>query len=158
MANIERRLRIGRRVVLGAAVVVTVLCAGLLFAAIRNDHAIESHLGRAQADVDSVAFDRTIIRYVAQDGNLHSPSTGVLYPSGLTAGDLVWVEYDTTDPDLVRVAGRTAELTWVPLGSTALVTWVVAGPLLWWLGRRRKNLGAPGEPAAEAVAEESPAA
>ena len=134
----ERRLVIGRRVVLGVAALITVLCVGLLFAAIRNDSAITGHLGVANAQVDSVTFDRTIIRFETPDGVVHIPANGVLYPSGLTTGDLVRIEYDTGNPELARVAGRTATLTLLPLGTTVLVTWLAVSGLLWWLRRRSR--------------------
>ncbi|GLY63705.1 DUF3592 domain-containing protein [Amycolatopsis taiwanensis] len=135
----ERRLRIGRRVVLVVAVLISVLCVGLLLAAIRNDSAITGHLGVANAEVDSVSFDRTIIRYETPDGIVHIPANGVLYPRGLAAGDLVRIEYDTTNPELARVAGRTATLTLLPLGTTMLGTWLVAGGLLWWIRQRTRT-------------------
>ncbi|GAB3009027.1 hypothetical protein GCM10017788_52750 [Amycolatopsis acidiphila] len=135
---------------LGAAVLITVLCVGLLLAAIRNDEAITSHLGAANAEVDSVSWDRTIIRFDTPDGIVHIPANGVLYPGGLVAGDLVRVEYDTANPELARVAGRTATLTLLPLGTTTLVTWVVAGGLLWWIRYRSRR-------ATPAVAEPAPA-
>jgi hypothetical protein len=135
----ERRLRIGRRVVLGIATLITVLCVGLLLAAIRNDQAITGHLGTANAQVDSVSWDRTIIRFDTSDGIVHIPANGVLYPNGLVAGDLVRIEYDTTNPDLARVAGRTATLTLLPLGSTTLITWLVAAALLWWIRYRSRH-------------------
>jgi hypothetical protein len=145
----ERRQRIGRRFVLGAAVLITVLCIGLLLAALRNDQAITGHPGAANARVDSVSFDRTIIRFETPDGIVHIPANGVLYPGGLVVGDLVRIEYDTTNPDLARVAGRTATLTLLPLGSTILVTWLVATALLWWMRHRARRLTpAPAEPAA----------
>ncbi|WP_446681607.1 DUF3592 domain-containing protein [Amycolatopsis halotolerans] len=115
------------------------MCVSLVFAAFRNDNAIESHLGTATATVESVAFDRTIIQYQTPDGIVHSPPTGVLYPSGLAAGQLVAIEYDATNPELTRVAGRTATLTLLPVGMTVLITWLVAGPLLWWLRRLIKR-------------------
>jgi hypothetical protein len=135
----ERRRRIGRRVVLGVAALITVLCVGLLLAAIRNDQAITGHLGTANAQVDSVSWDRTIIRFDTQDGIVHIPANGVLYPSGLVTGDLVRIEYDTTNPDLARVAGRTAMLTLLPLGTTTLITWLVAAALLWWIRYRSRH-------------------
>ncbi|WP_425546132.1 DUF3592 domain-containing protein [Amycolatopsis albidoflavus] len=122
------------------------MCVSLVFAAFRNDNAIESHLGTATATVESVAFDRTIIQYQTPDGIVHSPPTGVLYPSGLAAGQLVAIEYDATSPELTRVAGRTATLTLLPVGMTVLITWLVAGPLLWWLRRlinRDRSAAAP---------------
>ena len=145
MTKSELRWRIGRRVVLGVAVLITVLCAGLLLAAMRNDDAITSHLGATNAQVDSVAWDRTIIRFETPDGVVHIPANGVLYPGGLVAGDLVRIEYDTASPELARVAGRTAELTLLPLGSTVLITWAVAGALLWWI-RHRTHHNAPTPP------------
>ncbi|HEY2061720.1 DUF3592 domain-containing protein [Amycolatopsis sp. NBC_01480] len=138
-ARNERARRIGWFAVLGLAALLTVMCVSLLFAAIRNDNAIQSHLGTANATVESVAFDRTIIQYGTPDGIVHSPANGVLYPSGLSAGQLVQIEYDATDPDLARVAGRSAVLTLLPLGTTILFTWLIAGPLLWWLRRLIKR-------------------
>ncbi|OAP22061.1 hypothetical protein A4R44_07178 [Amycolatopsis sp. M39] len=139
--------RIAWFAVLGVAVLLTVMCVSLVFAAFRNDSAIESHLGTANATVESVAFDRTIIQYQTPDGIVHSPATGVLYPSGLAAGQLVAIEYDATNPDLTRVAGRTATLTLLPVGMTVLITWLVAGPLLWWLRRLIKRDRSAAEPA-----------
>lgn len=123
---------------LTVALLMTLLCVGLLLAAIRNDRAITDHRGVANAQVDSVSFDRTIIRYETPDGIVHIPADGVLYPGGLSTGDLVRIEYDTTNPELARVAGRTAMLTLLPLGTTVLVTWLVAGGLLWWLRYRAR--------------------
>ncbi|SFQ64646.1 hypothetical protein SAMN05421810_111147 [Amycolatopsis arida] len=133
----ERAWRLAGRVVLGVAGALTLLCVALLFAAVRNDRAIAANLGTANARVEQVNFDRTIIRYETPDGVAHIPSNGVLYPEGLETGDLVWIEYDTTNPELARVAGRTAVLTLLPLGTTILFTWLVAGPALWWIRHRR---------------------
>ncbi|WP_236789740.1 DUF3592 domain-containing protein [Amycolatopsis sp. GM8] len=141
----EGRPRILRRVVLGVAILITVLCVGLLLAAIRNDEAITSHLGAANAEVDSVSWDRTIIRFETPDGIVHIPANGVLYPGGLVAGDLVRVEYDTTNPELARVAGRSATLTLLPLGTTTLVTWAVAMGLLWWIRSRDRRAKPPAD-------------
>lgn len=139
MTTSEQRWRYGRRVVLGVAALITVLCAGLLLAAIRNDSAITGHLGTANAQVDSVSWDRTIIRFATPDGVVHIPANGVLYPGGLAVGDLVRIEYDASNPELARVAGRTATLTLLPLGTTALITWAIAGGLLWWIQRRTRH-------------------
>jgi hypothetical protein len=141
-ANGERVRRIVWRVALGVASLITVLCVTLLFAAIRNDDAIAGQPGTATAQVDSVSFDRTIIDYETPDGIVHSPANGVLYPAGLVAGQLVRIEYDTSDPELARVAGRSAALTVLPLGTTILLTWLVAGPLLWWIRRQDSSVTA----------------
>nr|WP_245788221.1 hypothetical protein [Amycolatopsis marina] len=128
------------------------MCVALLLAAIRNDRAISTNLGTAYATVEQVSFDRAIIRYETPDGIAHSPANGVLYPEGLTAGDLVWIEYDVTDPELARVAGRGATLTLLPLGTTILFTWLVAGPAIWWI---RRNVSAAATPAAKAAKTEA---
>lgn len=134
-AKAERVRRIGWYAALVVASLVTVLCVSLLFAAFRNDSSIEAELGQATAQVESVTFDRTIINYATPDGIMHSPANGVLYPAGLAAGQLVNIEYDVGDPELARVAGRSATTTLLPLGSMIFFTWLVAGPLLWWIRR-----------------------
>ncbi|WP_410656727.1 DUF3592 domain-containing protein [Amycolatopsis sp. lyj-112] len=136
-AKAERVRRIGWYAALVVASLVTVLCVSLLFAAFRNDSSIEAELGQATAQVESVTFDRTIINYATPDGIMHSPANGVLYPAGLAAGQLVNIEYDVGDPELARVAGRSAMNTLLPLGSMIFFTWMVAGPLLWWIRRQR---------------------
>ncbi|WP_326956158.1 DUF3592 domain-containing protein [Amycolatopsis sp. NBC_01286] len=135
----ERARRVGWWITLAVASLLTVMCICLLFAAIRNDRSISGQLGTATATVDSVAFDRTIIHFETPDGIVHSPANGVLYPDGLAAGQLVRIEYDATDPELARVAGRSATLTLLPLGSFVFFTWLVAGPLLWWIRRQNKR-------------------
>lgn len=128
------------------ATLITALCVGLLLAALKNDHAVTSHLGATNAQVDSVSWGRTIIRFETPDGIVHIPANGVLYPGGLVAGDLVRIEYDTTDPELARVAGRTATLTLLPLGMTAVITWGIAIGLLWWIRYRGRHLTPVAEP------------
>ena len=63
----------------------------------------------------------------------------MLYPSELDTGMRIYVEYDTTDPDLVRVQGRNAALAIIPAGSIAVIGWLVAGVALVltaWVERR----------------------
>ena len=80
---------------------------------------------------------------IAQKSNLshkltHNPALGVLYPTNLIAGQRIEVEYYKADPDveLVRVAGRDARVAIVPAGSVIVVTWLIAGPALFWLRRK----------------------
>jgi hypothetical protein len=42
----------------------------------------------------------------------------------------IYVEYDTNNPDLVRVQHRNAALAIIPAGSIAVVGWLVAGAAL----------------------------
>jgi hypothetical protein len=116
-------------------VLVTALCLCLLIAVWRNDAAINAKTGHATAEVSSVSFARTVVRYNTPDGAVHIPSAGVLYPGGLAAGQVVYVEYATANPDLVRVAGRGAQLALLPIGTTVLGVWAVLGPAIWWLRR-----------------------
>jgi hypothetical protein len=69
------------------------------------------------------------------------PERGVFYPRGLQPGDTVAVEYDVTDPDLVRVAGRGAFGSTGPLLLAVLCSWVLLGPLALWIRRRRSATG-----------------
>ncbi|MGH3948861.1 MAG: DUF3592 domain-containing protein, partial [Pseudonocardiaceae bacterium] len=110
--------RIVFRVVLGVACLITLLAVALVLAAYRNDRAITSSVGEANAEVVSVGWDRTIVRFQTPDGVVHLPPNGVLYPAGLSEGQLVRIEYASTNPELARVAGRTALLTLLPLGTT----------------------------------------
>ena len=130
------RWRVVRWVVVGVAGVITLLAVVLLVAANRNDAAIDAARGTANAEVLSVGPARTIVRFETTEGVVHISQDGVLYPAGLHEGQRLQVEYDATNPNLVRVAGRTADLAWLPLGSTVLITWAIAGPLLWWLRPR----------------------
>ena len=50
-----------------------------------------------------------------------------LYPMGLQERQGVLVEFDKRNPDLVRVAGRGAELSFLPVLSSLAVVWVVLG-------------------------------
>ncbi|OLT48810.1 hypothetical protein BJF85_11560 [Saccharomonospora sp. CUA-673] len=126
----------GSWVVLGLALLITFECFVISAGAWVNDREIAKNRGTAVAQVEQVTWDRTLIRYDTPDGESHNPDLGVLYPDGLSQGQLVRVEYDITEPDLVKVAGRTWVLTLLPTSTTALFTWMVAGPLLWLLLRQ----------------------
>ncbi|MDV6013192.1 DUF3592 domain-containing protein [Haloechinothrix sp. LS1_15] len=140
MTRTPGRLRLfGFRAVLTVACLVTLLALGLVIAAFRNDARIDSSLGTANAEVTSVERDRAVVRFETADGTVHIPPNGVLYSHGLAEGQLVAVEFATDDPALVRVAERTAMVTLLPLGSTVLVVWLVATPLLLWLRRGERE-------------------
>jgi hypothetical protein len=123
------------RALLVAGGVVTLVCVLLPIACWRDDVAIEKHLGQAVAQVDSVAFNRTVVRYATPDGRVIIPSQGVLYPSGLSEGDNVRVEYDQTNPELVRVAGRTATLSLLPVGTFLVSVWIAIAAVVTVLRR-----------------------
>lgn len=136
------------RVAHRAAVSVVVVAAGisvlavlLVLAAWRNDRTIESDMGTATAEVLSAGSLRSAVSFVTPDGVTHNPKLGVLYPTNLTAGQRIDVEYARSEPDLVRVAGRDASVAIVPAGSVIVVTWFVALPALLVLGRRARAEG-----------------
>lgn len=124
-----------RRVVLAIAIGISALSVILVLGAWRNDHTIRSDMGTATAEVLSAGSLRSAVSFVTPDGVTHNPELGVLYPTGLTTGQRIAVEYARSDPDLVRVTGRDARIAVVPAGSVIIVTWVIAGGLLVYLRR-----------------------
>ncbi|HET8992750.1 MULTISPECIES: DUF3592 domain-containing protein [unclassified Rhodococcus (in: high G+C Gram-positive bacteria)] len=124
-----------RRVVLAIAIGISALSVILVLGAWRNDHTIRSDMGTASAEVLSAGSLRSAVSFVTPDGVTHNPELGVLYPTGLTTGQRIAVEYARSDPDLVRVTGRDARIAIVPAGSVIVVTWVIAGGLLVYLRR-----------------------
>jgi hypothetical protein len=129
------RRRFGAVLLAGAAVL-TFACVMGLLGARADDMAIDARTGRTTAEVMSSTFGRTIIRFVTPDGAVHSPQRGVLYPRGLEPGQLVRVEYDRSNPDLVRVADRDFRLGLWPFTVGVTVIWLVLAPPALWLRRR----------------------
>ncbi|WP_307857382.1 DUF3592 domain-containing protein [Mycobacterium sp. SM1] len=132
-----RWIRVG---VLVAAVLVTLQSVLLVAGAWRNDLAIEHNMGVAQAEVLSAGPRRSTIEFVTPDRVTYRPELGVLYPSELSTGMRIYVEYDKRDPNLVRVQHRNAMLAIVPAGSVALVGWLIAGLALVGLAVVEKRL------------------
>ncbi|MGW4713889.1 DUF3592 domain-containing protein [Nocardia sp. NPDC004260] len=135
-----RRARIG---VLIAAAAVSVLVGLLVLAAWRNDYLISSDKGSTTAEVLSAGRLRSAVMYVTPDGETHNPKVGVLYPTNLTAGERIRVEYRRSDPDLVRVEGRDVRVAIPPALSVILVVWLLALPALWLLSRAGRRGPAP---------------
>ena len=118
-----------------AATAVSVLAILLVLAAWRNDYLISSDKGVTTAEVLSAGRLRSAVIYVTPDGETHNPKVGVLYPTKLTAGERINVEYRKSEPDLVRVAGRDATVAIIPALSVIVVAWLLALPVLWLLVR-----------------------
>lgn len=127
-----RRLR---QVIIFLMLCVTMSSIALVFGCWMSDRAIDRNLGQAVASVRHVDALRTAVDFVDEQGEYRSPPTGLRYPVGLEEGQRVRVEYDTTDPDIVRVAGRRWTLSVIPALSVFFVGLVVAS-LLWWLSVR----------------------
>ncbi len=127
-----RRTRTG---ILIAATAVSALAVLLVLAAWRDDQLISSDMGVATGEVLSAGRLRSAVIFVTPDGQTHNPKVGVLYPTKLTVGERINVEYQRSDPDLVRVAGRDASVAIIPALSVIVVAWLVALPALWLLRR-----------------------
>lgn len=139
---------LGRRapeIVVSIGLVLSVLGALVLVGAARNDASIDAARGTSVAEVlDGSTQQRTFVRFTAADGAVLTPEEGVFYPRGLEPGNLVRVEYDRTEPDLVRVAGRTWSEGLVPVVLGIVGVWVVLGPAAYGLARLRRRRGTPG--------------
>ncbi|MBP2188835.1 hypothetical protein BJ987_001736 [Nocardia goodfellowii] len=138
-AERDVRLRRTHTAVLAAATVISVLMVLLVLAAWRDDYLISSDKGTTTAEVLSAGRLRSAVSYVTPDGKNHNPKVGVLYPTNLTAGERIKVEYSRKDPDLVRVAGRDARVALLPAASVIVVAWGVALPALWAIRRMRRR-------------------
>ena len=125
------------QIVLGFAVVITLLCGFALAGAAVDDAKITANQAVAEAEVlEGSTFFRTLVRFTLPNGDVAIPELGVAYPRGLTPGTTVRVEYDVTDAVHVRVAGRTALSASAPLLAVIVVTWLVALPVARRMRRR----------------------
>lgn len=141
-----RLLRWARMGVLILVAVVTLQSVLLVAGAWRNDIAIESDMGVAAAEVLNAGFRRSTIEFVTPERITYRPELGVLYPSELATGMRIYVEYDKSDPDLVRVQHRTAVLAVIPAGSVVVVAWLVGIAALAGLALIERRWGKRGEP------------
>ncbi len=137
-AGSPTRARSARRMwLLSVPVLLTFLVVLALAGAALDDAAIDASPGRATAQVLAVTAMRTVVQFTGPDGQVFSPVEGLAYPSGLQVGQLVRVEYDTADPERVRVAGRTWEMGVLPAAVTLATLWALVIPAGWWLRSRR---------------------
>lgn len=101
-----------------------------------NDATIAADPGRGLATVTGIGAQRTSVEYQDEDGQLHSPRTGLLYPTGLGEGQHVWVTYAKSNPDLVKVEGRGWHLAMKPALSVAVAGTLVAAGIWYLLARQ----------------------
>ena len=138
-----RWARIGVLIVTGLVTLQSVL---LVAGAWRNDVAIRRNMGVAQAEVLSAGPRRSTIEFVTPERVTYRPELGVLYPSELTTGMRIYVEYNKKDPNLVRVQHRNAGLAIIPAGSIAVVCWLTVTLVLVGLALLDKRLDRRQEP------------
>lgn len=141
-------------------VVVTVMMGIMVGGCYLDDHRINQHKETAIADVVSAGRFKSAVSFVAADGQVHNPRLGVLYPTHLTTGQRISVEYDSRNPDVVRVAGRGAELAWRPAISVTVTSWLVIGAVMVALAEfARRRPARPSEgPEADSATAEAPEA
>ncbi|OBI04293.1 hypothetical protein A5715_06065 [Mycolicibacter heraklionensis] len=120
-----RILQWARTTVVVLVSLVTLQSVLLVAGAWRNDITIERDMGVAEAEVLNAGFRRSTIEFVTPERITYRPELGVLYPSELATGMRIYVEYDKSDPDLVRVQHRTAVLAVIPAGSVAVIAWLI---------------------------------
>jgi hypothetical protein len=136
--RIIRRVRIGVVIV---ACLVTLQSVLLVLGAWRDDRQIEGDMGVAAAEVLDAGPRRSTIEFVTPDRVTYRPELGVLYPSELDTGMRIYVEYDRSDPDLVRVQHRNASLAIIPALSIAVLGWLAAAAILGGLALLQRRLG-----------------
>lgn len=132
LSRVHRWSRLVTVLIAGA---LTVMLLALLVAMVVNDREISGHRARAAATVLSVSPLRTGIEFVDAAGVTVRPPGGVLYPGLLRVGQEFLVEYNTENPQQVRVVGRSAVNGLVMIGGALAVVWLIAGGLCWWLTR-----------------------
>ena len=135
--RIIRRVRIGVVIV---ACLVTLQSVLLVLGAWRNDRQIEADMGVAAAEVLDAGPRRSTIEFVTPDRVTYRPELGVLYPSELDTGMRIYVEYDRSNPDLVRVQDRNASLAIIPAASIAVLGWLAAAAILSGLAFLQRRL------------------
>ena len=137
--RVARRLRQLVLVLWAAAVIGAVsMVAGAVFV----DRSIAAREGHAVATVTDVSSSRTIATFTGDDGRIHTPEGGLLYPKGLGPGQKVRIVYDTDNPDTAKVLGRGWQQTIGP--SAAGIVAATAVAVLAWgavgvVARRRER-------------------
>lgn len=130
-------------IVAGVAATLTLLALIALGGAFLDDARIDAHRATTAATVlDGSGYWRSVVRFVDDEGRLQTPGSGIHYPAGLTSGEHIYVEYDTTEPTRVRVAGRTAVQGILPVAGGIVAVWAVLGPVCVALRRRRDRAAA----------------
>lgn len=121
-------LRRTQKVLLVLALVIGMMGVVLVGGCIRNDRQIEANMATVMADVVYADRLHAAVNFQTPDGLIQNPR--LLYPTDLTQGQRISVEYDTTNTDLARPAGRNASLAIVPALSVVAVGWLLIGLIM----------------------------
>ncbi|WP_238421486.1 hypothetical protein [Gordonia sp. 'Campus'] len=139
---IQRRVQLGLLVV---AVAITFMGLTLIAGCFKNDATIDASRATVMAEVVSVDSLHAAVNFQTPDGSFHSPRFGLLYPTELSEGQRISVDYAVYNPDLARPTGRTAMLSIIPALSVVVGAWLVIGLLMVGVAefsRRRARRGA----------------
>ena len=121
--TVQRRVQI---TLAALGIVVTLIGAVIIAGGYRNDAKIDANKATAVAEVISADRLEAAVNFVTPDGVLRNPKLGLLYPTQLSTGQRILVDYDASDPDtLARPAGRGASLTIKPALSIVGIGWLV---------------------------------
>lgn len=121
--TVQRRIQIALAVL---GVLVALIGAVIIAGAYRNDAKINANKATAVADVISADRLHAAVNFVTPDGVLRNPKLGLLYPTNLSTGQRILVDYDATDPDnLARPVGRDASLSVAPALSVTAAGWAL---------------------------------
>ena len=135
-------LRRTQVVLLVLGMVVTTMGLVLVAGCHRNDAQIDKNMATVMADVVSADRLHAAVNFQTADGDFHSPRLGLLYPTELTQGQRISVEYDVTNPDLARPAGRDWTLAIIPALSIMVVGWLIVGALMVLLAEVNRRMSA----------------
>ncbi len=138
--------RVAQIALLVVGVILTLMAVFLFAGCLKNDAQIDAHKAVAVAEVSSADRRHAAVGFFTADGKFHSPQLGLLYPTELSVGERISVDYDATNPDgLVRPTGRNASLAIIPTLSVAVGGWAVVAALMVLvaeLGRRGRSRSA----------------
>ena len=118
-------LRRVQKTLLVIGLIITLMAGAIVVAAYRNDAAIDRDKGTVMADIVSANRLHAVAYFQTPDGQIYSPRLGLLYPTELGTGQRISVEYDRSNPDLAKPAGRGASLSILPALSVAVLAWVI---------------------------------
>ncbi|GED98760.1 hypothetical protein [Gordonia crocea] len=123
--------RIIARCLLVVGAIITLMGVFLFAGCVKNDAQINANKAVAVAEVSSADRLHAAVGFFTPDGKFHSPQLGLLYPTQLSVGERISVDYDASNPDgLVRPTGRNASLAVVPSLSVIVIGWLVVGLLM----------------------------
>jgi hypothetical protein len=125
------------QIVVGFAVVVTLLCAFALAGAAVDDAKINANQAVAEAEVlEGSTIFRTLVRFTLPNGDVAIPELGVAYPRGLTPAPRCPWSTTSPTPCTCGSRGRTALTASAPLLAVIVVTWLIALPVARRMRRR----------------------